>query len=122
MPALFAWREQAVLFFVLVACVYWCYGTQLSVFASATADLYGTRHLGLNYGVLFTAWGAAGIFGPMIAGRVFDTFGDYRYAFYAASALAVVAFGSLALVRPLDAEQSFVGKPAFQKDTMTTKA
>jgi len=71
---------------VLVACVYWCYGTQLSVFASATADLYGTRHLGLNYGVLFTAWGAAGIFGPMIGGRVFDTFGDYRYAFYAASA------------------------------------
>ena len=91
MPALFVWRAQAVLFFVLVACVYWCYGTQLSVFASATADLYGTRNLGLNYGVLFTAWGAAGVFGPMIGGRVFDSFGDYRYAFYAASALAVVA-------------------------------
>ena len=101
MPALFAWRTQTVLFFVLVACVYWCYGTQLSVFASATADLYGTRHLGLNYGVLFTAWGAAGIFGPMIGGRVFDTFGDYRYAFYAASGLAVIAFASLAMVRPL---------------------
>ena len=37
----------------------------------------------------------------MIGGRVFDAFGDYRYAFYAASALAIVAFGSLALVRPL---------------------
>jgi OFA family oxalate/formate antiporter-like MFS transporter len=85
--------------------VYWCYGTQLSVFASATADLYGTRNLGLNYGVLFTAWGAAGVFGPMIGGRVFDTFGDYRYAFYTASALAIVAFASLSLVRPLrDAE------------------
>jgi OFA family oxalate/formate antiporter-like MFS transporter len=104
MPALFAWRTEAVLFFVLVACVYWCYGTQLSVFASATADLYGTRDLGLNYGVLFTAWGAAGIFGPMIGGRVFDSFGDYRYAFYAASALAVVAFASLAMVRPLASE------------------
>src|SRR5580765_5697559 len=101
MPALFVWRTEAALFFVLVACVYWCYGTQLSVFASATADLYGTRNLGLNYGVLFTAWGAAGVFGPMIGGRVFDSFGDYRYAFYAASALAVVAFGSLAMVRPL---------------------
>jgi OFA family oxalate/formate antiporter-like MFS transporter len=53
----------------------------------------------LNYGVLFTAWGAAGVFGPMIGGRVFDSFGDYRYAFYAASALAIVAFGSLAMVR-----------------------
>src|SRR5215467_1773201 len=91
MPALFAWRSQTVLFFVLVACVYWCYGTQLSVFASATADFYGTRHLGLNYGVLFTAWGAAGILGPAIAARAFDRFADYRYAFFAASALALVA-------------------------------
>ena len=105
MPALFIWREQAVLFFVLAAAVYWCYGTQLSVFASTTADLYGTRNLGLNYGMLFTAWGAAGILGPMIGGRVFDAFGDYRYAFYAASALAIVAFGSLLLggfIRPRD--------------------
>ena len=64
MPALFLWREQALLFFALVFVVYWCYGTQLSVFASTTADFYGTKNLGLNYGVLFTAWGAAGILGP----------------------------------------------------------
>jgi MFS family permease len=51
--------------------VYWCYGTQLSVFASTTADFYGTRNLGMNYGLLFTAWGAAGILGPAIAGRVY---------------------------------------------------
>jgi OFA family oxalate/formate antiporter-like MFS transporter len=106
MPALFVWRQEPVLFFGLVACVYWCYGTQLSVFASATADVYGTRHLGLNYGLLFTAWGAAGIFGPLIGGRVFDSFGDYRYAFYAAGALAVVAFVSLTMVKPLDADES----------------
>ena len=104
MPALFIWRAEAILFFVLAACVYWCYGTQLSVFASATADLYGTRNLGMNYGVLFSAWGAAGVCGPLIAGRVFDTFGDYRYAFYTASVLAIVAFGSLSMVRPLRAE------------------
>ena len=97
MPALFLWREQVVLFFILVALVYWCYGTQLSVFASTTADFYGTKNLGLNYGVLFTAWGAAGILGPMIGARVYDASGDYRYAFYAASALALVAFGSLTL-------------------------
>lgn len=99
MPALFAFREQLLLFYILVAAVYWCYGTQLSVFASTTADFYGTRNLGLNYGVLFTAWGAAGILGPIIGGRVFDAFGDYRYAFYAASGLAIVAFASLAMAR-----------------------
>lgn len=95
MPALYIWREQATLFFILVAVVYWCYGTQLSVFATTTADFYGTKNLGMNYGALFTAWGAAGIVGPMIGGRVFDAFGDYRYAFYAAGALSLVACGSL---------------------------
>lgn len=100
MPVLFAWREQVVLFYLLVAAVYWCYGTQLSVFASTTADFYGTRNLGMNYGLLFTAWGTAGILGPMIAAQVFDTLGDYRYAFYAAGALALIAFASLMAARP----------------------
>ena len=69
MPALFLWRTEVVPFYALVALVYWCYGTQFSVFASTVADFYGTKNLGLNYGVLFTAWGAAGIIGPAIAAR-----------------------------------------------------
>lgn len=96
-PALFVWRSDIVLFYPLVAAVYWCYGTQLSLFPSTTADLYGTKHLGLNYGLLFTAWGIAGIVGPFIAARVFNVFHDYGYAFYAAAALGLVAFASLGL-------------------------
>ena len=98
MPALFFFREQTLLLYILVGAVYWCYGTQLSVFASTTADLYGTRNLGMNYGLMFTAWGAAGIIGPMIGARVYDASGAYRYAFYAAGVLAIVAFGFLTLV------------------------
>lgn len=100
MPLLFAFREDVTLFYLLVAAVYWCYGTQLSVFASTTADLYGTKNLGVNYGVLFTAWGAAGTLGPLVAGRVFDATKSYQYAFYAAGILALVAFASLLLAKP----------------------
>ena len=100
MPALFIWREQAVLFYLLVFVVYWCYGTQLSVFATTAADFFGTKYLGLNYGLLFTAFGVAGIIGPNIAGRVFDASNDYRYAFFIAAGLAVVALLSLGLARP----------------------
>jgi OFA family oxalate/formate antiporter-like MFS transporter len=114
MPALFIWRTEVVLFYAFVALVYWCYGTQLSVFASTTADFYGTKNLGLNYGVLFTAWGAAGIVGPAIAARVFDTFGDYRYAFFTAAALAIGAFVSLSLLlephRAVVQERTAVGR------------
>jgi len=100
MPILFFVRHEVVPFYILVAIVYWCYGTQLSVVASTMADFYGTKNLGMNYGVLFTAWGAAGILGPAIAARVFDRFGDYRYAFFIAAALSLVACASLTMARP----------------------
>ena len=100
MPALVLWREQAFLFLLLVGVVYWCFGTQLAVFPSASADFFGTKHLGLNYGLLFTAFGVAGLIGPIIGGRMFDAFDDYRYAFFIAAGLAVIALLSLALARP----------------------
>jgi MFS transporter, OFA family, oxalate/formate antiporter len=92
--ALFVWRSERLPFYLMVAAVYWCYGAQLSLFPSATADFYGTRYLGMNYGLLFTAWGTAGIVGPFIGARVFNVFHDYGYAFYAAAALALVALAS----------------------------
>ena len=39
MPALFLLREQVALFYLLLFVVYYCYGTQLSVYASTSADL-----------------------------------------------------------------------------------
>ncbi|HZR25845.1 MAG TPA: OFA family MFS transporter [Vicinamibacterales bacterium] len=99
MPALVIGQKNVVTFYLFVAMVYWCYGTQLSVFATTAADFYGTKNLGLNYGVLFSAWGAAGILGPAIAGRVFDRFGDYRYAFFSATGFAVIALAALMFAR-----------------------
>jgi MFS family permease len=78
-------------FFVMVFILYWCYGTQLSVNASTTSDFWGTKNAGLNYGLLFTAWGVAGIIGPRVAGVLFDKYQNYQAAFYTAAVLAVVA-------------------------------
>ena len=83
----------------MVFVVYYCYGTQLSVYASTTGDFFGTKNLGINYGLLFTAWGVAGIIGPIIAGRLFDIFGNYTNAFYVGSAICVLALGSLLLAK-----------------------
>ena len=115
MPLLFVWRQDLILFYILVAAVYWCYGTQLSVFASTTADFYGTRYLGLNYGLLFTAWGAAGTLGPSIAGRIFDQSHDYRYAFYIAAGLAIVAAVSLLFAKRIPSSKQT--EPAASVDS-----
>jgi OFA family oxalate/formate antiporter-like MFS transporter len=77
--------------YVMVFIVYWCYGTQLSVKASTTSDFWGTKNAGLNYGLLFTAWGVAGIIGPRIGGVLFDKYKNYQMAFYTAAVLAAVA-------------------------------
>jgi OFA family oxalate/formate antiporter-like MFS transporter len=80
-----------ILLYIMVFIVYWCYGTQLSVNASTTSDFWGTKNAGINYGLLFTAWGVAGIIGPRIGGKLFDQYKDYKAAFYTAGVLAIVA-------------------------------
>jgi OFA family oxalate/formate antiporter-like MFS transporter len=85
--------------YVLLFGVYYCYGTCLSVFPSTTADFFGTKNLGVNYGWVFTAWGVAGIVGPMIGGYMFRTYQVYTGAFYAAGILAVIAFIAMMLAK-----------------------
>ena len=69
MMVLAATGSSVILLYVGVFVVYWCYGTQLSVNGVAAADFWGTKNAGVNYGMLFTAWGVAGIIGPRIGGR-----------------------------------------------------
>jgi len=82
-----------------LAVVYYCFGTQLSLYASLTADFYGTRHVGANYGLVFLAYGAAGIIGPKLGGSIFDRYRSYAPAFDIASALLIVALGLMATLR-----------------------
>jgi OFA family oxalate/formate antiporter-like MFS transporter len=99
MPILYQVGGHGLLFFVVVFIVYWCYGTQLSVNASTTSDFWGTKNAGINYGLLFTAWGVAGIVGPRIGGVLYDKYQNYQAAFYTAAVLAVVALVAELLAR-----------------------
>src|SRR5713101_4713813 len=101
MPILYRVGGNVALLYLMVFVVYWCYGTQLSVNASTTSDFWGTKNAGVNYGLLFTSWGVAGIIGPRIGGKFFDKYHNYEYAFYTWSGLAVVALRcELAARRP----------------------
>ena len=106
MPALFIARENVTLFYLLLATVYYCYGTQLSVYASTSADFYGTKNVGFNYGLLLLAWGVAAILGPFLGGRVFVATGEYRLAFFIAAGLSLVALGTLLLAKNPHAERA----------------
>ena len=73
-----------------------CYGTIFTLFPATTADFYGVRNLGVNYGLVFTAFGVAGVTGPYIAGKIRDHSGSYHNAFTISAVMlllgAVLAF------------------------------
>jgi len=91
MPILYQVGKNVTLLYIVVFIVYWCYGTQLSVNGATASDFWGTKNAGINYGMLFTAWGVAGIIGPRIGGVLFDKYKNYQMAFYWAAGLALVA-------------------------------
>src|SRR5215469_14932785 len=74
-PSLYLLRENASLFYALLYVVYYCYGTQLSVYTALAGDFYGTKYLSTNYGLLLMAWAFAGVLGPVIGSNVFVRLG-----------------------------------------------
>lgn len=76
------------------------YGAMLAVYPSAVGDFYGTRNIGFNYAILFTAWGVAGVSGPLAAGWILDATGGYGAAFLITAVLCFFAAGLGLVVKP----------------------
>jgi MFS transporter, OFA family, oxalate/formate antiporter len=58
--------ESAVLLVLLASLIGFNYGSNLTLFPSFAKDYWGFKNYGLNYGVLFSAWGVGGF----VMGRV----------------------------------------------------
>jgi MFS family permease len=73
------------------------YGACLSVFPSAVKDNFGLKNFGINYGLVFTAWGVGGFVFPLLAGKLFEAAkkstgtGSYDDAYLTAAAVLVLA-------------------------------
>ncbi|MCD6486208.1 MAG: OFA family MFS transporter [Syntrophobacterales bacterium] len=48
------------------------FGGNFALFPAITADYFGNKNVGLNYGFIFVAYGIAGVIGPQIAGYFKD--------------------------------------------------
>ncbi len=73
------------------------YGANLSVFPSVTKDWFGLKNFGVNYGLVFTAWGAGGLVLPYVSGKVFDATGRFDLAFVMAGLFLLIS-GALSLL------------------------
>ncbi|MFW9984776.1 MAG: OFA family MFS transporter, partial [Candidatus Odinarchaeota archaeon] len=78
-----------IIVMIVASLVGFCFGGNFALFPSSTADYYGTKNVGSNYGVLFTAYGVAGITGALAAGLIVDFTGSYFLAFTITGVLAI---------------------------------
>lgn len=84
-----ALTQETLLFVLGLVLVGLSFGGFLAIYPALTADYYGTKSYGINYGLVFTAYGAGAVLGPIMAGYIKDTQGSYLPAFYMAGALAL---------------------------------
>ena len=56
------------------------------------ADLFGVKQLASIHGSILTAWGMAGIAGPVILSMMKESTGSYAATLYLFSAMLAVAF------------------------------
>jgi OFA family oxalate/formate antiporter-like MFS transporter len=75
------------------------FGGNFALFPTITADTFGTKFVGQNYGWVFLAYGIGGIFGPMLGGRLGDM-GNFPLAFTICGILCLIASGIISMVKP----------------------
>ena len=73
-----------------VSVVGFSYGGYLSLLPARTADCFGTKNVGINYGLVFSAYGVAGVAGPLMGAWVRAVTGGWENAFWILSVLSVV--------------------------------
>jgi OFA family oxalate/formate antiporter-like MFS transporter len=96
---LFQWMAGTpVLLYVGATLIGFNFGGNFALFPTITADTFGTKFVGQNYGWVFLAYGIGGIFGPMLGGKLGDM-GNFPLAFTICGILCLVAAGIISMVK-----------------------
>ncbi|HHX94846.1 MAG TPA: OFA family MFS transporter [Clostridia bacterium] len=66
------------------------FGGYLALMPAITADYFGTKNYGINYGWMFTAYGAAAVFGPVLIAQIKEVSGGYTQALYIFAVLSLI--------------------------------
>ncbi|MEI8386400.1 MAG: OFA family MFS transporter [Verrucomicrobiota bacterium] len=94
-------KETTPVIIVLIASLIgFNYGANLSLFPSFTKDLWGLKSFGMNYGVLFTAWGVGGLVLPRLQQTMTTQSGSYQSSFITAGVLLLCGAGLTFLIKP----------------------
>ncbi|HOW57023.1 MAG TPA: oxalate:formate antiporter, partial [Smithellaceae bacterium] len=78
---------SSVVIFTIIACyLLACYGGGFATMPAFAADSFGPAYIGRVYGIMLTAWGAAGVVGPLVFAEIKSV------ALYVAAGMLIVGF------------------------------
>ena len=83
--------SSAFIFQLIVFGIISCYGGGFSCMPAFLSDLFGTKELSAIHGKILTAWGMAGIAGPLLLSWIRETTNSYSITLYFFSACFVVS-------------------------------
>ena len=83
---------NVVMFGIMASYLLACYGGGFATMPAFVADAFGPGYIGRVYGTMLTAWGCAGIAGPLIFARVKEATQNYEGALFTAAGMLVVGF------------------------------
>lgn len=114
-PVMGSAGTRAFVLVMLATFIGFNYGTNLSLFPSFAKDFWGLRNFGVNYGILFTAWGVGGFVMSRLSQMLKASSGDFTSSFVFSGVLLIVgAFVSLTL--RADENSQVVVEPSALKD------
>lgn len=104
--------ESFAVLTALACIVLLCYGGGFGTMPAFVADYFGAENVGSIYGLMLTAWGFAGVLGPMLIAGLRQSTGQYAQALYVIAGLMLLS----------TAIPAFVGAPSRAAQSMKVPA
>jgi OFA family oxalate/formate antiporter-like MFS transporter len=112
-------QQSPALFVITLVLVYFTWGEIYSLFPATAGDYFGTKHATSNYAVLYTAKGAASIFGGWVGAMLYEQSGSWAMGFYGSVVMALVAAGLAVWLR--SAKHAAYAQAASLRDAVPAK-
>ncbi len=104
-PILEVKASSAFLLVLLTMLIGFNYGANLTLFPSFTKDLWGIKNFGVNYGIIFTAWGVGGFVMSRASQSLMASSNSFSSSFMTAALMLVVGAVLTFFVRDHKEEQ-----------------
>lgn len=117
-PIVGAENASPVLLVLLATFIGFNYGTNLSLFPSLTKDNWGLKNFGINYGIVFTAWGIGGFVMGRLSQMLIASSGAYTSSLLTAAALLIIGIILTLTLKGEKVEQKVIKRkvvPAYSR-------